>query len=410
MSTSRARVVSSIALALGVAVSLFVSGLAVALEPGATSERAGVERASAKPYNGTGILTLDNGDAAATRAGKADYVVMQAWEASRIPALKRANPNVEVLMYKDAAAVRKDASDTGIYSTGLSYAEAAAEGWLLRDGGGSVIEWSDWRGLYPTNVGSRGYQDRWLSNVSAEVRRGGWDGVMIDDTLTYLSHPTVGGRKPVAISSDAAMYAAMESFLARVGRGLSARGILAIPNVTVEWNTWRDVMEDWTPYVSGWENEFFVKWGQDRGGERFVGADWQWKSDMAAWCAKYRVPLLAITYSNVSDRISQAYHRATWLMTWNGRTGASVFAPTESNTNHWTPLSTVNLGKPRAARVVLRSGVNRRLYSRGLVLVNPTANRQRVQVGAGWMTLGGNRAARIVTMAPRTGVMLRSAS
>lgn len=349
------------------------------------------QMARATPRRSSGLLTLDWGDIDATpTAWKGNYLVLEPWEGHRIDRLKARNPHLTVLMYKNVAAVRKDAHETGVYSTGVSYREAAANNWLLTDRGGRVIEWSDWTSLYPVNIRDRDYQNQWADNVLGELRRYDWDGVMMDDTLTYLSHPTVGQRQPAQIDSDRAMYTATEAFLARVATRIKRAGHLAIPNVTVEWNNWRTVMEDWTRYVSGWENEYFVKWGLDRTGTRFVGADWEWKVKMAEWLAKRDVPLLAVTYSNRDDTSVQVYHRATWLLTWNGRTGSSVFVPAEPNVNHWTRRANVDIGTPTQTRHrVPGTGVWRRDYTEGTVLVNPTTTGHWVSVGDGYRTLNG---------------------
>lgn len=363
-------------------------------------------RPGSGPPTGAGILALNHGDLDDTRMSGADYIVMQAWEGARIAGYKRAHPGVRVLMYKDVSAVRKDASDTGIYSTGLSYDEARNAGFLLRDRDGDVIEWSDWPGLYPTDVGARGYQDRWRDNVLRELRAAPWDGVMLDDTLTSLSHSTYGGAVPTRIPTDAAMRAATTSFLSRVGPALKRAGFMAVPNVTIEWDTWHRTVQDWTRYVSGWENEYFVKWGLDRS-SRFVSADWQWKSDLAAWCARRNVPLLAITYSDRNDAAAQTYHRATWLLTWNGRTGASIFVPAEVGASHWSPRANTRLGRPsRAQTVDRRTGVHQRRYAGGLVLVNPTTTGRRVPVGRHLSNLAGHRV-RSVWLPPASGALLR---
>ncbi|HEU5037920.1 MAG TPA: putative glycoside hydrolase [Nocardioides sp.] len=356
----------------------------------------------------SGILTLDAGDIDATPgAWKGSWLVLQSWEYARIPALKAQNPRLRILMYKDVSATRKDSHETGLFSTGVSFREAAANDWLLTDGAGRPLEWSDWTGLYPADVGNNGYQRRWGDNVLAELRAHDWDGVLMDDTLTYLSHSTVGGRVSTQIPDDGAMYDATESFLARVDRRIQQAGFLAVPNLTVEWNTWRGVLEDWTPYVSGWENEYFVKWGLDRAGARFVGPDWQWKTDLAAWCADRDVPLLAVTYSNRDDVAAQLYHRATWLLTWNGRTGASIFVPEESDVDHWTSAATVEIGTPAERRhLVGNTGVWRRDYSGGTVLVNPGSQARQVRVGRGYERLGG-RAVSGVRVPPLSGVILR---
>jgi hypothetical protein len=363
---------------------------------------------AAAPQRSSGILTLDAGDIVATpEAWRGSYVVLQPWEYARIPALRERNPGITILMYKDVTATRKDTHESGLRSTGISFQEADARGWLLTDVTGRPIEWSDWSGLYPANIGDPGYQRQWGTNVLAELRAHGWDGVMMDDTLTYLSHSTVGDRVATQIPDDEAMYDATESFLRRVSGRVQRAGYLAVPNLTVEWDTWRTVLEDWTPYVSGWENEYFVKWGLDRSGPRFVGPDWQWKMEMAAWCADRDVPLLAVTYSNRHDRAAQLYHRATWLLTWNGRTGASVFVPYEDEVDHWTRAATAEIGLPtQARRLVGDTGVWRRDYTGGTVLVNPTTRARQVDLGEGYRRLGG-REVSAVWVAPQSGLVLR---
>jgi hypothetical protein len=166
-------------------------------------------------------------------------------------------------------------------------------------------------------------------------------------------------------------------------------------------------MSDWTRYVFGWENEFFVKWGQDRQGARFAGADWEWKADMASWLAARNVPLLAVTYSNRGDLAAQLYHRATWLLTWNGRTGSSVFVPEESDVSHWTGPATAEIGTPtQARRRVGTTGVWRRAYTRGTVLVNPHPTPALVKVRAGNRTLSGRSVTRVLVPS-LSGVILR---
>jgi hypothetical protein len=354
-----------------------------------------------------GVLALDWGDLDATpEAWRGNYVVMQPWEYARIPALKEKNPHVTVLMYKDASAAVKVPHESGVYSTGVSYQEAAQAGWLLHDQDGQIVEWSDWAGLFPTDVADPAYQDRWADNVLAELRRGDWDGVMMDDTLTYLSHDTADGRVPVEMPTDAAMYDATGSFLRGVASRIKRDGFLAIPNLTVEWNTWKDVLTDWTPYVSGWLNEYAVKWGLDSAGPRFVGADWRWKMELAAWCADHDVPLLAVTYSNRGDSGAEKYSRATWLLTWNGRTGSSIFVPAEPFTDHWVPRAMLDVGLPVAPRQQLPDGTWRRQYTRGLVLVNPTTSRHKARLARVYEKPNGRRVSELI-LPPLSGAVLR---
>jgi hypothetical protein len=125
--------------------------------------------------------------------------------------MKKRNPQLKVLMYKNLAATRKDSHESGMYSTGVSYAEANRNGWLQRDDSGRPIEWSDWPDLFPAEVADRGYQRRWLNNVRRDLSRGNWDGVMLDDALTRLSHSTVGNHTAAGYRTDAAMRKATRS-------------------------------------------------------------------------------------------------------------------------------------------------------------------------------------------------------
>lgn len=401
------RAIGSTRLVVGVASFALVGGAGCAVPTqGATvepwtrvapGERVVGHRPGPRP-SGTGTLALDWGDLDRTPAaaiGRGDYVVVQSWEHARLAALHRANPDLRVLMYKDVSAVVREPHESGVFATGVGYAEAERRGWLLTDGRGRRLEWSDWRGLHPVDVGRRDYQDAWLANVLTELRRHPWDGVMLDDTLTTLSHPTVGDRVSTQLPTDRAMYAATESFLRRVGPRLHRAGYLAIPNVTVAWDTWRSTLADWSRHVSGWENEHFVKWALGRG-PRFGGADWRWKARMAAWCARRRVPLLAVTYGSRGDRAAQTYHRATWLLTWNGVTGASIYVPEEPSAGHRQPVANAALGRPAGPHRSVAGGVHRRAYTRGTVLVNPTGRTRQVHA-----------VGRLVRLAPRTARILR---
>lgn len=374
-----------------------------------TPKRAAVSQSSA------GTLMLDWGDPDATPdAWKGNYVVIQPWEYDLIPGLKAKNPDLRVLMYKDVSATVEGACrntactrDNRILPTGVGYhwTKRHHPGWFLRDATGHQIEWSDWPGLFAMNVAKAGYQKRWSANVRRELRAHDWDGVMLDDVLTELSHTVFDDRVSTRIPDDAAMYAATEKFLAKVGPQLTTAGYEAVTNIAFQWDDWRSVVRDWSPYVSGWENEYFVKWGLGKE-SRFTGEDWAWKMRLAAWCARHSMPLLAVTYSTADDLVAQDYHRATWLLTWNGRTGSSIFVPAEDFTDHWLARPTVDIGRPTGPRQRLAGGIYRREYTRGVVLVNPTGASRRVRLGGSYRTPGG-RAVKRVRLDPATASILR---
>ncbi|GAA4695035.1 putative glycoside hydrolase [Nocardioides conyzicola] len=394
-----ARVAGAVVL---LAASVATSGSAAGVDPPATTARVGSPTWS----SGNGVLTLDWGDLDKTpQASRGDVVVMQSWEFPRIPALRRQHPGVTILMYKDVSAVVKEAeSTTGRFPAGMGYGWVARHhpSWLLHDSVGAIIEWSDWRGLYPINIANSAYQRTWSRNVLAELREHQWDGVMMDDVLTILSHDTVGGRVSTRIPDDEAQYAATASFLSRVAPQVRRAGYLAVPNLSVEWDNWRTTLADWTPYVSGWVNEHFTNWPGSS--DRFVGADWRWKFHAARWLAARDIPLIAVSYGSATDRVGQTYHRATWLLSWNGRTGASVYVPDEPSSSHWLPAATRSIGRPVGPAVRAADGTWTRRFSHGIVAVNPTASARPVALRGTYTR--AERRVRAVRLAPTTAVIL----
>lgn len=383
--------------------------------------------ASADPYAvgpdsrspSAGTLALDAGDwDVQPNAFRGGWVVMQPWEYERIPALKEQNPDLRVLMYKDVAATVSKLCETGpwglcdqdpeILPAGVGYWHASREHpeWFLRTEEGDQLEWSDWPGLHPMDIANPAYQEEWASSVLDELRAHDWDGVMMDDALTRLAHSVYGDATSTQIPDDAAMYAATTSFLSRVGPEITGAGYLAVPNVTVYEDNWRSTLEEWTPYVSGWELEYLAKYGL--GADPLFGTeDLQWRLDLLSWAAEYDVPVLAVTYGTSDDEAAQLYHRAAWLLTWNGRTGASMYVPEESGVSFWLRRAIKDVGLPAGPLVTLDADVRLRPYSDGIAVVNSGDETRSIPLGGSYLRYG--EAVDWIELGPRSGVVLRSA-
>ena len=211
----------------------------------------------------TGLLKIGGPFPASVKAGDFRYVILHSDRAALIPALKAANPQLKVLVYKDMAAALSWAGNTQV-PAGVSMAEAEANPeWFLRDTTGKRIEWCDFGGDWQMDVGSRSYQDRWAANVAADMRANGWDGVFVDDTNASQSWHLCG-RTIAKYPTDAAYAAATRSFLANAGPALTSQGFLVIPNIYLPYSssalaTW----VDWISFTSGGMQEFWSKWGTD---------------------------------------------------------------------------------------------------------------------------------------------------
>jgi putative glycosyl hydrolase-like family 15 (GHL15) protein len=406
----------SCGLVVATAVTLVVSAFAGPLGDASADSYAA---APAARSSSAGTLALDPGDwDAQPDAYRGGWVVMQPWEYDRIPALKAQNPDVRVLMYKDVTATVSDLCATGpsgwcdqdqeILPAGVGYWSAMREHpeWFLRTAEGDPLEWSDWPGLHPMDIADPGYQEAWAGSVLDELRAHDWDGVMMDDTLTRLSHSVVDDATSPQVPDDAAMYAATTSFLSRVGPQITGAGYLAVPNVTVDEDNWRSTLEEWSPYVSGWEFEYLVKYGL--GSDPLFGdEDWQWRFDLLSWAADWEVPVLAVTYGTVQDRAAQRYHRATWLLAWNGRTGASMYVPEESGVSFWLSPAVTDIGLPSGPLVTVGPDVRLRPYSGGIAVVNSGDEARAVHLGGTYLSRG--QAVDWLELAPRSGAVLRSA-
>ena len=115
-------------------------------------------------------------------------VVLNSWDFRLIPVLKRANPEVQVWVYKDLSGVRSDdctgprgscgacaqGVTDGIYlSSGMGYCWVKRHhpDWLLDAAGtGRPFEFRGYPQIWETDYGNASYQRQWIQNVLADVR------------------------------------------------------------------------------------------------------------------------------------------------------------------------------------------------------------------------------------------------
>jgi hypothetical protein len=332
---------------------------------------------------------------------RSSVVVLQEWEKTKLHSLKAANPAIKVLMYKNLSSMLA-ASPNGNAGTGVTTQEAATHPeWYLLNTSGARFNFWGYDYLWAADIGNRAYQDRWAANVGAKLKADVWDGVFADDTnptIRYHYSPAQVAKYP----SDATYSAATGSALSVIGPALKAQGKLVIPNVGA-WRDYRTTVSGWLPYVSGGMEEQFTKWGNDPATGYLTGADWDrqlalLKETQAA--GKYA---LLVAHSTSQDANAARYGWATTLL---GGTGTASFSLAETyHGETWFPEYDYDLGKAVGAESKLSSGVHKRVFERGIVLVNPTLAAVPVSFGA---RFGGSGLATssATTMAPHTGLIL----
>ena len=330
-------------------------------------------------------------------------VVLHAWQQDRLRALKAANPGITVLVHKNLSFAIDSTGPGGFASTGVTYGEADRDHpeWFLLNTSGQRFTPRSYSYIWAMDIGSPGYQQRWADNVISELKSQGWDGVFMDDT-----NPTIKYHYDVAsvakYPSDAAYSAATRSALATIGPQVQAAGKLAVANIG-SWSEYSTAGNDWLRFLNGGMEEMFLKWGNSTGGG--YGGLGRWNQDLGLLKESERQGkmFLAITHSDPTDAQAARYGYATMLLGSNGR---GYFALAHDYANEtWFPEYDYDLGNPTAAESADASGVHRRPFERGLVLVNPTGSSQAVSFGGSY-TGSGLTNATATTMPAQTGLVL----
>jgi hypothetical protein len=176
-------------------------------------------------------------------ASRYKIVVLNAWELDAMHQLRELNPAIHILVYKDLASTRSypGALDNGVDATllptGVGYAATnrAHPDWFAVDNEGKRIEWSKaYRDHWQMAVWDPAYQQQWVSNVTAEVIRDGWDGVLADNDMAYLrfySDQLVEGTHTRA-ESDQKIRNGLDRMIDLAGNSLAAAGKFLVPNIS----------------------------------------------------------------------------------------------------------------------------------------------------------------------------------
>ena len=258
---------------------------------------------------------------------------------------------------------------------------------------------------------TRAYQSKWLSNVLADARSGGWDGVFMDDTNTDMSWH-LNGRTIAKYPTPAAWRAATRSMLATVGPALKSAGLLAVPNLSAPWAADYDAQatwSDWLQFTSGAAQEYYSKWGS-ASSSWFADGDWTYRQKFQTLTEQAGKIFIGITYAPKADTRSMAWARANFLLFDEpASNGALVFELSDPEAQDpYTASWTADIGTPVGARFQVGSAW-RRNFTGGTVLVNPTGATVTVPLERSYERDDGSSTTS-VTLGPTSGAILRSSS
>lgn len=367
----------------------------------------------------------------ARAANQNRFIVLQSWELSKLRALKQANPDVQVLMYKNLGMMKKStgvlADDGRRYqASGVTYDEAQRDNpsWILKDRSGDPIPggngaWWNWA----ADIGIDSYQDRWARNVISDLEaQPQWDGVFLDDVNSTIRFHhdmyDIAGYRPDDANPETNddYELAMRDALANVGPKLRAAGATTVANVCCELQN-----ESWAeslPYLSGALDEMFVKWGDHNTSLSTYrwGDAWKTHLDMVVEAERQNKFFLGATHSTKTDARAMRYGLATMMLGTQGR--ASFMHAAQYTEEIWFPDYdlALELGRPTMDSYSRYStgpadDVYFRRYEHGIVLVNAArpgvaSSQRRVDLGASYSG-SGYRGVKSVTMPGVSGLVLK---
>jgi hypothetical protein len=339
-------------------------------------------------------------------------VVLNSWDFRLIPVLKRANPSVQVWVYKDLSGVRSDdcttrtgncgacrpgVADSGLLSSGIGYCWLRRNhpDWLLRAlGSGQPFQFRGYPRTWETDYGNRAYQRQWAANVIADVHSHGWDGVELDNALTIADAYGIAAR----YRSDAAVQAATYSALQEVGHALSQAGVASVANVGYA-TGFRGLWQRWLGPVGGLEQEFYLSFTTQPNAE---GGQWgEFESEVSSCAAQHK----RCWFHSGEDTAAvttqtRGYALASLLLATDGRqllsVGSLTTLPAALRVALGFPLSTMD----QAGRAWRRS------FAGGVAVVNPTRSSTVADLGGSYLGNGGHPVS-AVFLEPVSGAVLR---
>lgn len=363
--------------------------------------------ANASPSTVAGIAVVSYGHLSSfSNLDQYAYVVGSAWSSGDVATLESV-PG-KGLAYFSGTDVNTN------YSTGVPYSQAAANDWLLSCGASLCVNQG-----YPSNyigdLGSTGYQQAFVANVESYLAaRPGIDGIFIDD-VTYGPKALIGAY-PTKYPSTSAWAAAQVSFVKAVYTALHAKGYYLALNAdgyipgdansddgtnTVTW--WKQL----GPYADGLMNEYYDETSSSTGQLRVMGTAWYQHWDgwgrLIGTAQSMGDDFLGLTKQTCTDTAAMTYGKASFLLEWNGGSGAFMF--TCGTSDPANPAWTTSIGQPLGSRMQVGVGWMR-FYSGGVALVNPSpTSSETFSLGASYVTPSGASVSS-VTLQPGTGMVL----
>jgi hypothetical protein len=368
--------------------------------------------ATSGPTPSISILRLGNAWSAATGYSRYPTVIVDRANAVAAAALPS---TTRVLVYHAGVDININ------WTTGVSYADALANGWLLKDSSGNLIHNAGYPDNYIGDIGSPSYQQRWATDVASYLTSVGADGVYIDDVLGDPALLT-NNIWPAKYPTHQSWNDAMASFIAYVGPYMKAHGLYIAVNATnfipgdagsndgtnnITW--WQRL----APNVNGLISEYWQQ-NPNNVGQMYSDCKCTW----TGWWSNFQKlettaqtagdDFFSVIYGAGADTHAIRYEKASFLMDWNGKDGGMIWNPTDTG-DPWNADWTTDVGLPTAPRYAVGIGW-RRDFTGGTVVINPSATASQTFALGGSYVQPGGTSTTSVALAPLSAMVLTGAS
>lgn len=328
-------------------------------------------------------------------ANYAGLLIINDWQKDKMQAIKALNPNVICLVYK--IALNKDYEGQG--AGNYKWIDTAYPQWFLLDKNNKRItdgydEYSR-ENVFVMNWGNLEWREYWCNSVLEEVIKDGWDGVFIDCVCEGISD--YWAPNGVLQYKDNKSFAeAVEGFLAYCHKRFKKAGKLLIPN-SVECVNHPGSWEKRLEVTDGGVDEGFVNiYGWWPGSLRRSEEEWERQISYLETTGGQNKIFFAISRTMHLNRQDLLYSVASFLL---GARGCSNFFYNAGSEGYcyknyikeyeaFKDIYTADMGCPLLDRYKVQD-VWQRDYSNGKVLVNNTADVQKIELGKFYKQLDG---------------------
>jgi putative glycosyl hydrolase-like family 15 (GHL15) protein len=251
------------------------------------------------------------------------------------------------------------------------------ESWFWHTTGGqrvtSVVD-----GKWLMNVADPGFQGYWIQSITQQIGAGEYDGVFLDSASPALLQSEAQAPPEPRLTGTGArdnlipelgnktFIQAWTAWIATLDAALGSTGLALIPNTGAFITGWDDTPYDLTAGV----------FSEGYADPSFAEADWKLSTNqLLGLAAKGKIMILQNYLSSPDDVARRVYYLGNYLLVRGKHTYLDYFA---SGPMEWYPEWGIDLGAAvsTGAKVddLLKDGVYRRDFEKGIVLVNPTAS------------------------------------